>query len=154
MYRGFGMLKSLRWFTPGGLVSRYGWFRLADEVIRRLLVKVPEMSYRPNKLHGDELVVDGGTAYRQAGDEWLDADQIDALLQFDPTVPLVMIDMNPPSPGVYRFRSMGADGWNSDIRRYYISDDGYPPPGSEVCLSAHLWTDPTGDQLLLFDLEC
>lgn len=113
-------------------------------MIKHLLVPAPELSYRENKLHGDELVVGNTRVYTEANDEWLTAGEVEQVLQADPGTPLVMFD-----EGVgHRFASV--NGW----RPHYISDDGYPPPGADVCLTAHLWSDSSGGKLLLFQLDC
>ncbi|GAA1706366.1 hypothetical protein GCM10009745_62800 [Kribbella yunnanensis] len=61
-------------------------------MIRHLLVAAPELSYRPNKLHGDELVVDKTRVYTEATDEWLTADEVEQVLQADPSTPLVPLE--------------------------------------------------------------
>jgi hypothetical protein len=113
-------------------------------VIAHLLVEAPELSYRPNKLHGDELIVGTTRVYTEANDEWLTADEVEQALEAAPGTPLVIFDA-----GVgYRFISPKA--W----RPHYISDDGYPPEGADACLLAHVWTDSDGSKLLLFRLDC
>ena len=104
----------------------------------------PELSYRPNKLHGDELVAGDTRVYTEANDEWLTADEVEQVLRADPNTPLVMFE------GGVAHRFVSAKSW----RPHYISDDGYPPPGVETCLIAHLWSDSSGSKLLLFELDC
>ncbi|WP_405064243.1 hypothetical protein OG474_22040 [Kribbella sp. NBC_01505] len=113
-------------------------------MIKHLLVAAPELSYRPNKLHGDELVVGTEHVYTEANDEWLTAAEVEQVLQADPGTPLVLFD----GEVVHRFKSAGT--W----KPHYISDDGYPPPGADIGLLAHLWTDSSGSTLLLFQLDC
>jgi hypothetical protein len=126
---------------------------LIDKEFDRYVVPTPELRYLPNKLHGDELVDPDGRVYGEDNDEWLDADEIEILLVENPAIPLAMVDRSRPAPVVYGFRSPDR-AWESVIRPRYISGDGFPPTGFDVYFVAHLWADPDGEKLLLFELEC
>ncbi|MFK4088324.1 hypothetical protein ACI2LF_29695 [Kribbella sp. NPDC020789] len=109
-----------------------------------LFAPAPDLSYRPNKLHGDELVVGKSHVYTQAGDEWLTADEVEQVLRAAPATPLVVFD------GWTLHRFAAPANW----RPHYISDDGYPPAETGVGPMAYLWTDSGGGKLLLFQIDC
>jgi hypothetical protein len=120
--------------------------------LANLLIPAPEFSIRPNKLHGDEIIL-RGQPFTEDDGEWLDRAVVEGLLR-DPEVKTVLI-------GRFEDRGVGAhrfDGrsrvWRPFVLANYIRDDGSPPPGSDACLVAYRWTSRTGKALLVFEFDC
>jgi hypothetical protein len=126
---------------------------MLERQIGDLVAPSATMRYWPNKLHGDELVIPNVGSYVKTNDEWLDREEIAAILKEQPAIRFVMVDRSEPMPVVYEFKTSGAAGW-ARIDSRYISDDGYPPSGLDAYFIAHLWSTEDGDKLVVFEVEC
>lgn len=120
-----------------------------------VVLPADDLRYLPNKLHGDEIVAADGTIYVEERPEWLDADEVTALLRDGSKASLALVDWaDHGMPAMYRFADSQAKLWKSTLSKRYLSDDGYPPAAASYALIAHQWGTPAGDSLLLFRIEC
>ena len=122
---------------------------MLDELVK-LIVPAPEFRFAANKLHGDEII-HRGRVFTVADGRWLDSANVEAVLRDPAVVPVLHCSFEGDTVRMHHF---DGPAWRSFVLANYIRDDGCPPVGSDVSLVAHRWTDPTGQTLLIFELDC
>jgi hypothetical protein len=115
-----------------------------------------DLSYAPNKLHGDEIqAADGTTLHERQPREWLGRSQVEALIRRSPAINLLLVDdtVDYP-PRVYRVAGDAMRSWTRRLSTLCISDNGELDPAIGWSLDACLWATDNGPNVVVFRVDC